>query len=89
MTRESFDEAKRLLDKIATYKNKLSNISRMIEDSNKTDFSDEEVFVSIYNGKSRSHSAPIYMTLVKNMLVGAKEHYESLIDKCESDISAL
>lgn len=89
MTKEAFEEAKRLYGKIATYHNKLNDINNMIRDCEKTAYSEGEVNVSIYNGGGKSHSAYINMTLVKNMLVGAKEHYEAIIDKCESDISAL
>lgn len=89
MTKETFAEAKRLYEKIAIYNNKLNNINRMISDCEETAYSEGELNVSIYNGGGKSHSEHINMTLVKNMLIGAKEHYEALIDKCESDISAL
>lgn len=89
MTKEAFKEAERLYGKIATYKNKLNDINNMINDCEKTAYSEGELDVSVYNGCGKTHSAYINMTLVKNMLIGAKEHYEALIDKCESDVSAL
>lgn len=89
MTKETFKEAKRLYEKIAIYNNKLKDINDMIRDCEKTAYSEEELNVSVYNGGGKSHSAYINMTLVKNMLIGAKEYYEALIDKCESDIRAL
>lgn len=89
MTRESFNEARRLFDKISTYKNTLTSIALMLNDCSETSYNGDTVNVTIYNGKGQSHSAYINRTLVKNMLVGAKDHYEALVEKCENDIGAL
>ena len=89
MTKETFEVAKQLFEKISLYKDKLSRISNMIDDCNLSFYSDDTVNVQIYNGKGTSHSGYINKTIVKNMLVGAKDYYESLVEQCESEIEGL
>lgn len=90
MTKEAYDRAKLLFARIDAYTSKLTDIAMMIHDCSDTAYEGDCVNVSVYNGKGgKSHSAYIDKLIVKNMLIGAKEHYASLIEQCKSELERL
>ena len=89
MTKEAYDRAKLLFVRIDAYTSKLTDIAMMIHDCSDTAY-EGDLNVSVYNGKGgKSHSAYIDKLLVKNMLIGAREHYKSLIEICTSELEEL
>ena len=89
MTTESFNRAKNLFARIDSCTVKLREIDQMIEDCGQTAYSNDEVNVQEYNGFGKNHSAYIDRLLVKNMLVGAKDHYQSIIQQCSDELARL
>ena len=89
MTKEAYDRAKLLFVRMDAYTSKLTDIAMMIHDCSDTAYEGDCVNVQIYNGKGKAHSAYIDKLLVKNMLIGAREHYKSLIEICTSELEEL
>lgn len=89
MTKEAYDRAKLLFARIDAYTSKLTDIAMMLHDCSDTAYDEDCVNVQIYNGKGKSHSEYIDKLLVKNMLIGAREHYKALIEICASELESL